>query len=86
LLLVFLLLALWRLAIETRDLRAGALFLAVGASLWVPASLSEYHLIQFAEHLIWLAGIVGLLILDRSLLASDELAIQDPIAGASAVR
>jgi len=51
----------------------------------VPARLSEYHLIQLAEHLIWLAGIVGLMILDRSLLASAELAIQDPIAGASAV-
>jgi len=62
--LVFLLLALWRLAIETRDMRATGLFIAVGASLWVPASLSEHHVVQLAEHLTWLAGIIGLLILD----------------------
>jgi hypothetical protein len=53
---VFLLLALWRLAIETHDVRARGLFLAVGASLWVPARLSEYPVIQLVEHLIWLGG------------------------------
>lgn len=82
---VFLLLALWRLANESRDTRAAALFLAVGASLWVPASLSEYHLIELAEHLIWLGGLVGLLILDRRLLVFDEIAIPDPQAGTAAV-
>ena len=84
LMLIFLLLALWRLAIETRDTRAGALFLAVGASLWVPASLSEHHVVQLAEHLIWLAGLIGLLILDRHRSVSDELTISDPIARAAA--
>ena len=85
LILVFLLLALWRLAIETRDARAGAMFLAVGASLWVPARLSEYHFIQLAEHLIWLWGLLELLILDRRRLVSDEVVIPDPQAGAAAV-
>jgi hypothetical protein len=87
LMLIFLLLALWRLALwrlalETRDTRAGALFLAVGASLWVPASLSEHHAVQLAEHVIWLAGLIGLLILDRHRSASEELAISHPIARA----
>jgi len=44
-----LLLALWRRAIETRDIRATCLFIAVGASLWVPARLSEHHVIQLAN-------------------------------------
>jgi len=83
LILVFLLLALWRLAIETRDLRATALFIAVAASLWVPASLSNHHVVQLAEHLTWLAGIIGLLILDRSGPVSDELEVSDPIAEAT---
>jgi hypothetical protein len=82
LMLIFLLLALWRLALETRDTRAGALFLAVGASLWVPASLSEHHAVQLAEHVIWLAGLIGLLILDRHRSASEELAISHPFARA----
>ncbi len=75
LILVFLLLALWRLWIETRDMRAGGLFIAVGASLWVPARLSEYHVIQLAEHLIWLGGLIALLILDRRRSVSDEVSI-----------
>ena len=83
--LVFLLLALWRLAIETRDARAGSLFLAVGASLWIPARFSEYPVIQLAEHLIWLSGLLGLLIFDRRLLISDELATQDRPAGSAAL-
>jgi hypothetical protein len=65
LILVFLLLALWRLAMENRDVRAGLMFLAVGASLWVPARLSDSHLIQLAENLIWLGGVIGLMIFDR---------------------
>jgi hypothetical protein len=81
---VFLLLALWRLAIETRDVRAGGLFLAVGVSLWVPARLSDSHVIQLAEHLIWLGGVTGLLILDRRLLISEERAIPGPRAEAAA--
>jgi hypothetical protein len=87
LILVFLLLALWRLAVETttRDTRAFALFLAVGASLWVPARLSEYHVVQLAEHLIWLAGTIGLLILDRRLTVSDDVESEDQI-GVAAVR
>jgi hypothetical protein len=85
LILVFLLLALWRLAIETRVVRAGVLFLAVGASLWVPARLSECHAIQLAEHLIWLGGVVGLLILDRRLVVSDASATPCLRAGAAAV-
>ena len=85
LILVFLLLALWRLAIETRDARASGLFLAVGASLWIPARFSEYPVIQLAEHLIWLGGLIGLLILDRRLLVSEELAIRDRPAGSAAV-
>jgi hypothetical protein len=85
LILVFLLLALWRLAIETRDARAGALFLAVGASLWVPARLSDYHFIQLAEHLIWLGGVIGLLTLDRRLFFSNELVNPHLGSGAAAV-
>jgi len=86
--LVFLLLALWRLAVETttRDMRATALFLAVGASLWVPARLSEYHVVQLAEHLTWLAGIIGLLILDTHALVSEELTTPDRPARGAAVR
>jgi hypothetical protein len=82
---VFLLLALWRLAIESGDPRAAALFLAVGASLWVPAHLSDNHIIQLAEHLIWLGGVIGLLILDRRPSISDERAIPGPRAEAAAV-
>ncbi len=51
------------------------LFLAVGASLWVPARLSENHVIQLAEHLIWLGGLIGLRILDRHRSVSDEVSI-----------
>ena len=85
LILIFLLLALWQLAIETRDTRAGALFLAVGASLWVPGHLSDNHAIQLAEQLTWLGGVIGLLILDRRRSVSDELAITRPRAEAAAV-
>lgn len=85
LILIFLLLALWRLAIETRDTRATALFIAVGASLWVPARLSEYHVVQLVEHLTWLAGIIGLLILDRLLSVSEDIEVADQM-GAAAVR
>jgi hypothetical protein len=85
LILVFLLLALWRLAIETRNTRAATLFMLVGASLWVPASLSEHHVVQLAEHLIWLAGTIGLLILDSRASVSDEIEVADQI-GAAAVR
>ncbi len=67
---IFLLLALWKLAIEKRDTRAGALFMAVGVSLWIPASLSRYPLLQIVEHLIWLGGLAGLLILDRGATAA----------------
>ena len=83
---VFLLLALWRLAVETttRDTRATALFLAVGASLWVPARLSEYHVVQLAEHLIWLAATIGLLILDTRVSVSDDVEVED--IGAAAAR
>ena len=88
LILVFLLLALWRLAAETttRDTRATALFLAVGASLWVPARLSEHHVVQLAEHVTWLAGTVGLLILDTRAPVSEELTTPDRPAKAAAVR
>jgi Glycosyltransferase family 87 len=84
LMLIFLLLALWRLAIETRDMRAIALFLAVGVSLWVPAGFSEHHAVQLAEHLIWLAGVIGLLTLDRHLYVSNALAT--PLAGTASRR
>jgi hypothetical protein len=86
LILVFLLLALWRLAIETRDMRATGLFLAVGASLWVPASLSEHHIVQLAEHVTWLAGIIGLLILDTRAPVSEDIEVEDQIAAAAARR
>src|ERR1700687_2609716 len=79
LIIVFLLLALWRLAIETRDTRAVALYIAVAASLWVPARLSEHHVIQLAEHLTWLAGIIGLLILDPRPYVSDDIEVDDPV-------
>jgi hypothetical protein len=82
--LIFLLLALWRLAIETRDMRAIAMFLAVGVSLWVPAGLSQHHAVQFAEHLNWLGCLVVLLILDRRSMATGQLEVSDPIAGAAA--
>ena len=84
LMLIFLLLALWRLAIETREMRAIPLFLAVGVSLWVPAGLSQHRAVQLAEHLIWLGGLVGLLILDRRSMAADQLEVSDPISGAAA--
>ena len=88
LMLVFLLLALWRLAVEsnTSDMRATVLYLAVAASLWVPASLSEHHVIQLGEHLIWLAGIIGLLILDRRVSISDEVEVADQIHAAAVRR
>ena len=88
LILVFLLLALWSLAVETttRGTRVTALFLAVGVSLWVPARLSEYHVVQLAEHLIWLAGTIGLLILDRRQAVSDEIEVADQIRAAAVRR
>ena len=88
LMLVFLLLALWRLAVEsnTSDMRATVLYLAVAASLWIPASLSEHHVIQLGEHLIWLAGIIGLLILDRRVSISDEVEVADQIHAAAVRR
>ncbi|MEA2648482.1 MAG: hypothetical protein QOG61_917, partial [Candidatus Binataceae bacterium] len=86
LILVFLLLALWLLAIETRDMRATGLFIAVGASLWVPASLSEHHVVQLAEHVTWLAGITGLLILDTRAPVSEDIGVEDQIAAAAARR
>ena len=86
LILVFLLLALWRLAIETRDMRATGLFIAVGASLWVPASLSEHHIVQLAEHVTWLTGIIGLLILDSRAPVSEDIEVEDQIAAAAARR
>jgi hypothetical protein len=85
LMLVFLLLALWHLAIQTRDIRLSALFIAVAASLWIPASLSELHVVQLGEHLIWLAGIVGLLILDRQSVL-DDIDVADSVRAASARR
>jgi hypothetical protein len=86
LMLVFLLLALWHLAIQTRDIRLTALFIAVAASLWIPASLSELHVVQLGEHLIWLAGIVGLLILDRRKSVLDDIDVADSVRAASARR
>ena len=86
LILVFLLLELWRLAIETRDMRATGLFIAVGMSLWVPASFSEHHIVQLAEHLTWLAGVIGLLILDTRAPDSEDIEEEDQIAAAAARR
>ena len=85
LMLVFLLLGLWHLAIKTsaRDMRSSVLFIAVAASLWIPASLSEHHVIQLGEHLIWLAGIIGLLILDRRQSFSDDFEVADQIRAAA---
>lgn len=79
----FLLLALWRLASDTSDWRAGALFLAVGASLWVPGHFSDNHAVQLAEQLTWFGGLIGLLILDGRGLVSEELAMARPRAAAA---
>ncbi len=60
--LVFLLLAQWRLAARTKDSRAFAVFVATAASLWIPAKVADNHLLQVATTAVWLSGLGYLLV------------------------
>jgi hypothetical protein len=59
--LVFLLLAQWRLAARTKESRAFAVFLATAISLWIPASVADSRLLQIAAIAVWLTGLVFVL-------------------------
>jgi hypothetical protein len=60
LILSFLLLALWRAAVEGRRTAAWPAFLAVGVTLWAPARLSDVPAVKVAEHAVWLAALAWL--------------------------
>jgi hypothetical protein len=63
--LVFVLLALWRTAIERQDFRTCATFLAMAASLWIPATVSALRIVQGGEILIWSLCLASLLLFEK---------------------
>jgi hypothetical protein len=65
--LLFLLVAVGRLALERGSPWRLLAFLAVGASLWAPARLTAAMPVPLAQHLVWIAGLAWLLVDGREL-------------------